>query len=470
MMRRGKKAQDEPVPVVGDPDNVQKLCTVVYDKRSRMLSGIKGSQPLEQHATDGREEVHIDELKQVLAQRNARKKEKEQRDKEQASAVEEQSIGAPINWTHEYHVAVDPTSETGFSGLPPEWEAMLASSNIGKEDVAQHPQTVLHLLEHGFSRHRGTPKLLPRQSEIEDMIRHTVSIRRDLDPRDLYPVRKKIGEGSTGSVYVAPDPEVPGGKLALKMAVITPKTDMHAIENEVAMMKMSRHENIVECRDALFHSPDCGVPELWIIMEYMGGGSLTQALTVRGSLDERLIALVCREVLNALCFLHQRHRVHRDIKSDNILLSVNGAVKLADFGYCAQLTEEANKRRSVVGTPYWMAPELIQGFEYDTKVDVWSLGILAIEMAEGEPPLLQEPPLRALFLIATRGPPSLKEPTAWSSAFKQFLQLCLHLDPDQRPRPEELLSHPFIQLAAPIEELMPLIQETRHICHIDDDL
>jgi len=136
-----------------------------------------------------------------------------------------------------------------------------------------------------------------------------------------------------------------------------------------------------------------------------------------------------------------------------------GLVKLADFGYCAQLTEKANKRNSVVGTPYWMAPELIRGMDYDTGVDIWSLGIAAIEMAEGEPPYLEYPPLRALFLIATSGSPSLKQPEKWSNNFKDFMAHSLEVNTTSRSTAEELLKHPFIKSACSYTDLGYLIQK-----------
>jgi serine/threonine protein kinase len=139
-------------------------------------------------------------------------------------------------------------------------------------------------------------------------------------------------------------------------------------------------------------------------MEYMGGGCLTVILEQYDSLRMREdhIARVCMDTLEALAYMHDLHRIHRDIKSDNILLSSTGVVKIADFGYAAQLTEKKRKRNTIVGTPYWMAPELIRGQSYDVKVDLWSLGIMVMEMAEGEPPYMDFPPLRALFLITTK--------------------------------------------------------------------
>jgi len=164
-------------------------------------------------------------------------------------------------------------------------------------------------------------------------------------------------------------------------------------------------------------------------------------------MEEAEIAWVCQEVLKGLEYIHSRHRIHRDIKSDNLLIGEKGEVKIADFGYAAQLSKQKQKRNTVVGTPYWMAPELIRGHDYDNKVDIWSLGIVVMEMAEGDPPYMEFPPLRSLFLISTRGIPDLKEPDRWTSQFKSFVKTCLKTDPEERPTAEELLKHPFLKKA-----------------------
>ena len=161
-----------------------------------------------------------------------------------------------------------------------------------------------------------------------------------------------------------------------------------------AIQRISTHPCIVGYKETYQHAD-----KLWIVLEFVHGGTLTEVLGPTIKIPEPCIAFVCREMLRGLAFLHRQHRLHRDIKSDNVLVGFDGAVKLADFGFAAGLTQEQDKRRSVVGTPYWMAPELIRGQEYDAKVDVWSLAVTALELAEGEPPHLHLPPLRVCVCL-----------------------------------------------------------------------
>jgi len=220
---------------------------------------------------------------------------------------------------------------------------------------------------------------------------------RPLDPNQLYADLVKIAEGESGFLFSATD--IASGELvAVKMIANTVTTKMKTIRNELQLMKASRHPNIVEFIACHLTSSD-----LWMVMERMDI-SLADVIAInpyqgqrhpdQGLMQECHMARVAKDALEAIAYLHQHDRIHRDIRSDNILLDARGRVKLADFGHSVQLTKEIPRRNSVVGTPYWMAPEVIRGFNYGTRVDVWSLGVVMREMLEGEPPFLQEPPLR----------------------------------------------------------------------------
>jgi len=277
------------------------------------------------------------------------------------------------------------------------------------------------------------------------------------DPTELFKEIKQIGEGSSGMVFVGKFAKT-DEKVAIKIIHFAEKKRKEAlsIQNEILIQKTTKHPNVVDYKGSFLKDT-----ELWVIMEYMNGGSLADLISVC-KMNESHIATVCREVLNALKFVHSLNRVHRDIKSDNLLLTTNGDVKLADFGYAAQLTEQLNKRNSVVGTPYWMAPELIRGQDYAYGVDIWSLGIAMIEMAEGEPPYIDQAPLRALFLIATNGSPGLKDPDSWSPLFRDFLSNCTETDTEMRATAEELLEHQFLKsYAGPLSSLVPLVKKSK---------
>ncbi len=200
---------------------------------------------------------------------------------------------------------------------------------------------------------------------------------------------------------------------------------------------------------------------LWIAMEYCGVGSVADIMRVRKQpMDEHSVSNLLKQALSGLLYLHNLRLIHRDIKCGNILLNDEGDAKLADFGVSGQLTDKTQKRTTVIGTPYWMAPEVIQEIGYDTKADIWSLGITALEMAEEEPPYANVHPMRAIFLIPSRDPPTLADPQSWSSEFRNFIHQCLTKVPELRPTAAQLLDHPFIHGAPPNKSLAPIIKET----------
>ncbi|OQR67521.1 serine/threonine-protein kinase PAK 7-like [Tropilaelaps mercedesae] len=261
----------------------------------------------------------------------------------------------------------------------------------------------------------------------------------------------KIGEGSTGVVCIGKQVST-GEVVAVKRMDLRKQQRRELLFNEVVIMRDYKHANIVEMYASYLVDN-----ELWVVMEFLQGGALTDIVT-SCKMDEVQIATVCKQVLKALTYLHSQGVIHRDIKSDSILLAHDGRVKLSDFGFCAQVSADLPKRKSLVGTPYWMAPEVISRLPYGPEVDIWSLGIMLIEMVDSEPPFFNEPPLQAMRRIRDMPPPKVRAPGVSGTRLGGFLDKMLVRDPSQRATAFELLQHPFLRQAGAPSVLLPLLQ------------
>uniref|UniRef100_A0AAY4B7K2 non-specific serine/threonine protein kinase n=1 Tax=Denticeps clupeoides TaxID=299321 RepID=A0AAY4B7K2_9TELE len=275
--------------------------------------------------------------------------------------------------------------------------------------------------------------------------------RHSQDPAGIFELVELVGNGTYGQVYKGH--HVKTGQLAAIKVMDVTGDEEDEIKTEINMLKKySLHPNIATYYGAFIKKNPPGIDDqLWLVMEFCGAGSVTDLIknTKGNSLKEEWIAFICREILRGLVHLHMHKVIHRDIKGQNVLLTGNAQVKLVDFGVSAQLDRTVGRRNTFIGTPYWMAPEVIACDEnpeatYDFKSDLWSLGITAIEMAEGAPPLCDMHPMRALFLIPRNPPPTLKSLKKWSRKFLSFIERCLMKNHNYRPTSVELLSHVFV--------------------------
>uniref|UniRef100_A0A3Q4GK23 non-specific serine/threonine protein kinase n=1 Tax=Neolamprologus brichardi TaxID=32507 RepID=A0A3Q4GK23_NEOBR len=261
-------------------------------------------------------------------------------------------------------------------------------------------------------------------------------------PEEVFDVLEKLGEGSYGCVFKAHYKET-GEIVAIKQVPV--ESDLQEIIKEISIMQQCNSPHVVRYYGSYFKNTD-----LWIVMEYCGAGSVSDIIRIRNkTLREEEIATILQSTLKGLEYLHFMRKIHRDIKAGNILLNTEGQAKLADFGVAGQLTDTMAKRNTVIGTPFWMAPEVIQEIGYNCVADIWSLGITAIEMA--------------IFMIPTNPPPTFRNPDLWSPGFRDFVSQCLVKNPENRATATQLLQHPFIKSAKPNSILRALITDAMEI-------
>ncbi|XP_067290048.1 STE20-like serine/threonine-protein kinase [Pseudorasbora parva] len=292
-------------------------------------------------------------------------------------------------------------------------------------------------------------------------VRHYENLKRDVDPHQVWETLGELGDGAFGKVYKAHN-QTTGVQGAVKVIEVRSEEQLDDYMTEIDILAACRHANILSLLDAIFFEG-----WLWILIEYCPGGALDDImLELERGLTEQQISEVCCQTLQALSYLHQHHIIHRDLKAGNILLTMDGQVKLADFGVSAKNDNTLQKRSTFIGTPYWMAPEVImcetsKDNPYSSKADIWSLGITLIEAAEMEPPHHSLNPMRVLLKITKSPPPTLSNPRHWSSHFQDFLRRTLQKNPEARWGAQQLMAHPFSYAGRDGRTLKELVAEAK---------
>ncbi|ENN82278.1 hypothetical protein YQE_01346, partial [Dendroctonus ponderosae] len=287
------------------------------------------------------------------------------------------------------------------------------------------------------------------------------NVKMETDPEEYWDMIGELGDGAYGKVYKAQHRQS-GMLAAAKMCRLDGEDDLADFMIEIDILTEIKHPNIVELLEAFQKEQ-----QLWLLIEYCDGGALDSIMTeLEKPLTELQIAYVCQNMCKGLQFLHKSHVIHRDVKAGNVLLTMAGGVKIADFGVSAKNKSTLQKHDTFIGTPYWMAPEVVlcetfRDNPYDFKVDIWSMGITLIEFAQMEPPNHEMSPMRVLLKIQKSDPPRLEQPSKWSKDFNDFIAKSLIKDPQKRPNCEDLLRHPFVNRTLDVKPLTELLLEYR---------
>ncbi|XP_048021391.1 serine/threonine-protein kinase 10 isoform X2 [Megalobrama amblycephala] len=297
--------------------------------------------------------------------------------------------------------------------------------------------------------------------DIKKKTKQYEHVHRDVNPNDMWEIIGELGDGAFGKVYKAQNKET-GVLAAAKVIETKSEEELEDYMVEIDILASCNHQYIVKLLDAFFYDN-----KLSIMIEFCAGGAVDATmLELDRGLQEPQIRVICKQMLEALVYLHSMKIIHRDLKAGNILLTLDGDIKLADFGVSAKNTKTLQRRDSFIGTPYWMAPEVVmcetmKDAPYDYKADIWSLGITLIELAQIEPPHHELNPMRVLLKIAKSEPPTLEQPAKWSMEFNDFLKKALDRNPETRPTAAQLLEHPFVSSVKTNRPLRELVAEAK---------
>lgn len=388
--------------------------------------------------------------KDAKLKKKQEKKDKKKKDKKgKKSKMDDFEISEPSGFEQITHVEL---GEKGLVGFPEEWREKLTAAGLTNMEIEKNPAECKSIVESGITNDMDKRECFIKEiEEEEDITQYTTNN----DPDENYENLSRNIYGDEDE-YMA-NRRADGMEVSLKRIRITKQTK-RAIMREVIVLSKCKDKHILQYVECYLINDT-----LWLVTELMDFGQLTNIIDLREALpmQEMHIAYVCRRVLKGLIYLHEKGIVHRDIKSDNILVHQNGSIKISNFGFAAVLSSAHPTRNSVVGTPFWMAPELIRTENYDYKIDVWSLGITCREMTDGIPPYMDLPPMKALFQITTQGVPPLEG--TWTDLFRSFLNECLQSDVSKRGTAKKMLDHSFLSSECTKNEFVKFINEIKRI-------